>query len=344
MKKTAAWLAAMLLTTGLSSAGVVKSSKSEISFKSFGKFSMVQAEKVVQDRKLSDTTSDFKGKGVLGGLAGKTFLRSGRNIEIIDLPAMTIYQIDQKKKEYTAKPIEKIVDERAQAAEKETAAGKQAKESRVKIIRTEFKVTDTGESQVINQFPCKKYEVKWLVEWEDLDTGQKGTERLDSLVWTTPMSEMLRTAQSEESVFYNEYMKKIGLDMDKAQKDILGTEWLSLLSTMSAGQPGRGSAGLSPKGEDVARELKKIQGYPIVTDGKYFSEKKGEPAEKREEVDAGGLKGGLGKFAMKALKKKPAPEEANAPNLSFYTEITSLEVTAVDASEFQVPAGYKKKG
>jgi hypothetical protein len=43
------------------------------------------------------------------------------------------------------------------------------------------------------------------------------------------------------------------------------------------------------------------------------------------------------------LKKKPNPEEAKAPAISFYTEILSLNAAAVDPAELQVPAVYKKK-
>jgi hypothetical protein len=90
--------------------------------------------------------------------------------------------------------------------------------------------------------------------------------------------------------------------------------------------------------------MQKIEGYPIVVDGKYFPAPKIKPAESESPSGGiGGIGGALGKLGGNLLKKKPDPEEEKAPAISFYTEILSLNEAAVDAAELQVPAGYKKK-
>ena len=341
MKKILTTLSAVIILAGFMTAGVIKGTKSQITFKGFGTFATVMNDKITVDRRLTDASNDFKGKGLLGSLAGKTVLRSGQSIQIFDLPALTIYQIDHKKKEYTARPIEKMKIEKGEG--KETTEEKTPEKSDIKITKSEFRVEDTGESKAINQFNCKKYLVHWLAEWENTRTGEKGSNSLESIVWTTPYDGTIKAAQNEEMAFSREYMKKIGLDMDKFQQDILGTEWLSLLGSMNPADAGKSS--MSPSGSQMAQEMKKIQGYPIVIDGKYYAAGTAKPqAAQAEESGGGGLSGALGKFASKALKKKPNPEEEKAPVLTFYTEVTGISVSGIDAAEFQVPAGYKKKG
>ena len=341
MKKTMAGLIALIILAGALSAGVVKGTKSQITFKGFGTFTTSTNDKVTADRKLTEMNNSFKGKGLLGGLAAKTILRSGQFVQIFDLPALTLYQVDHKKKEYSATPIEKIKEDKD--AEKGTPEETTPEKSQVKITKSEFKVEDTGESKTINQFNCKKYLVHWLVEWENTQTGEKGANNLESIVWTTPFSGDIKAAQDEEMAFSREYMKKIGMDSDKFQQDVLGTEWLALLGSMNPADGGKSS--LSPNASQVAKEMKKLQGYPVVIDGKYFVAGTAKPeAAKEEESGGGGISGALGKFASKALKKKPNPEEEKAPVLAFYTEVTGLSVSGIDDAAFQVPAGYKKKG
>jgi len=333
MRKILTLCTIVLLLTPSIFGGAVKKTKSEITFKGFGAFSSLQTETISVEKKLSESKNDFKGKGFLGGLAAKTILKSGDLAEITDLLAMTIYRLDHKKKEYTASPIEKIT--KTEETEKDIP---QDREGQIKIIRSEFKVEDTGESREINQFPCKKYEVTWVTEWEDLQTGGKGTDRLISLVWTTPEVEAIKAAEDEEMAFSREYMKRIGLEEDFLRRHVLGTNWLSLLSSMD-----QGKSRLSPEETQFAQEMKKIKGYPIVVDGKYFAirEAKEAPAGEEESQDP---RKALGKLAMKALKKKPKASEAEEPSLSFYSEVMELAPANIDARAFQVPPDYKKKG
>jgi hypothetical protein len=93
--------------------------------------------------------------------------------------------------------------------------------------------------------------------------------------------------------------------------------------------------------------MQKIKGYPIVIDGKYFvSGEKPAGAEAEEEPAATDVKGRLGGMFKKALKKKPADPEAAAkePVLAYRTEVLEISTPDLGSADFQVPAGYKKKG
>ncbi len=329
-----------LLMTGSVFAGVIKKSKIEVSFKDFGNFTSDQSEKLTSEKKLTDSQNKFKGKGIVGKLSGSIFLKSGETGEMIILPEMMIYRMNHKKKEYSVEPIEKITSE-----EEATEAGyggeaevEEEGESEIKIIRSEFTVDDTGESKTINDFSSNKYIVNWVTEWENIQTGEKGTDRLVTDVWTTPLTGDLQKARDEEETFTKAYMKSIGIDADSLQQMILGTNWLALLGSMSEGGQGR-----RHKGSNFADEMKKIEGYPIVIDGKYFS--KSEGGDEKEDTDkdsGGGVKGMLGGLAKKALKK--GSKDENEPAFTYYTELIEFSPVKIGDDAFQVPANYKKKG
>jgi len=338
MKKIIALSGIIILAVGSASAGVIKSQKSEITFKGFGTMTSSSTETLAAGRKLSDNDIEFEGKGLLGGLAGKTMFRSGHTGDFIDLAAMTTAQIDHKKKTYTVTPIEKWAETRKemQNAGQAENAGTEKRESPIKIVKSEFKVEDTGETKKINGFACKKYLTLWTVEWENTETGDKGIDKLETATWTTPMTADLQEAQAEEMAFAQAYLKAVGLDMNNFQKDVLGTQWIGLLAAFD---PINGQSRMTVDSNNLASEMGKIQGYPIVIDGKYFPMPKFKKTE-TEPSTGGGL---AGKVIGGLLKKKPNPEEEKAPALAFYTEITALSTSALDPASIQVPAGYKQK-
>jgi len=333
----------VLFLAGPMLAGVVKKTKADVTFRGFGKFSLAQSERLTGDQRWTDSQSEFKGQGIAGGLAGKTILRPGNRGEIIDLPQSSVFKLDNKKKEYTVGPIKKIEEEtdgeKAEAG-KETEA--EEAESHIKITKNEFKVEDTGEESTVNNFAVRKYLIHWLTEWENTETGDKGSSRLETLVWTTPMNETLRKAQDEELKFYRAYMEKIGLNAEKTQQDILGTSWLTILDSLgkAKGQPSRDYS-------KASGEMQKIKGYPIVVDGQYFTtgqKAAGEVAEGGQE-EATDVKGAIGGLLKKTLKKKPADTAAgaNEPSLTYHTEVLEISTPDLGTGDFQVPTGYKKK-
>jgi hypothetical protein len=341
MKKLVVLVIVGLMMTGSVFAGVIKKTKFEVSFKDFGKFTSEQNEKLSTDKKMTDSKNDFKGKGIMGKLSGTFLLKSGEAGEIIDLPAMTIARIDHKKKEYRLEPIEKITDDK-KAGESggvdEADVQGEEEESDIKIIRSEFKVEETGESKTINNFSSKKYVITWVTEWENVKTGEKGIDRLETDVWTTPLTGNLQQAREEELKFTKAYMQSMGIDADSLQQMILGTNWLALLGSISEdGKQHR------HKGSNFADEMKKIEGCPVIIDGKYFAKREGGESEGAADEDSGGgVKGMLGGLAKKALKK--GSKDDNEPAFTYYTELIEFGPGNLGDDAFQIPANYKKKG
>ena len=337
MKRAFILFSVLFLLAGQVFAGVVKKTSSRITFKGFGTFTSIQSEKISANVKRTDSENRFKGKGLLGSAAGKMLLKSGDIGEIINLEEMMIYQMNHKKKEYEVNPITKMTE----AIEEEEEVSEELPEEEmkirdIKIIRSEFKVEETGETKDINQFPCEKYVITWITEWEDLSSGEKGIDRLSTTVWTTPYTDEIQSAQEEEMNFSQEYLKRLGIDMDEFQQEILGTNWLSVFRGLS-------QAERAPM-EDASvygKEMKKIKGYPVVIDGKYFASREGEKEEEEEKPKS--VKKMFGKFAKKAIKKKSKDVEEE-PDFAYYIELIELSPAKVSETELKVPADYKKKG
>lgn len=340
MKKILILFTGILILTSHVFAGMVKKSKSEVYFKGFGKYTTVQNEKIAGERKRTDSKNKFKGKGLLGATVGKLFLKSGEVGEIIDLPAMTIYKLEHKKKEYQTIEIKKITAGKIPEKGEKPSEEIEDTKSDIRIIRSEFKVKDTGDKKKINKFPGRKYTITWVTEWENMRTGEKGTDKLSTIVWTTPITDKIKQAQKEEMNFLREYMKKMGLEVDVSQQEILGTNWFSLFGNMS-----KKDEKLQPSGAKFAKEMKKIKGYPVLIDGKYYAirpeMKRAE--EKEEEVDITDTKKMFGKFAKRALKKKFKSKKEIEPTFTYYTELIEFSLFDVEEKDFQVPASYKKK-
>jgi len=339
MKKTIILCIGVLFLAGQVFAGVIKKTNSKVTFKGFGTFTSIQTEKISSDKKRTDSENSFKGKGLLGGMAAKMVLRPGEIGEIINLEEMMIYQMDHKKKEYEVNQITKMTEEREEEKEiSEEEPEEEIKSRDIKIIRSEFRVDETGNQKVINQFPCKEYVMTWITEWEDLSSGEKGTDRLSTIIWTTPYVDEVKSAHEEEMKFSQEYMKRLGIDMDEVQQEILGTNWLSVFRGLSQAERG-------PM-EDVSRygeEMKKVEGYPVVIDGKYFASREGQKEEEEKEEETKSVKGVFGKLAKKALTKKSKDVEEE-PAFAYYIELIEFSPSTVSETEFGIPAEYKKKG
>ncbi len=336
MKRIFIFFIVLLLLIGPVFSSVVKKTKAEVSFKKFGKFTSEQSMKITENKKLTDTTSKFKGKGILGKLAGKMFLKTGNLGEIIDLSKNSIFNLNHKKKQYSVNQIMPLVrnEDGGNPSSDSSSREEEAVESDIKIIRSEFKVEDTGQSKTFNQFACSLYAVSWITEWENIRTGQKGTERLLTDVWTTPLNQDLKQAQEEELKFSREYMKKLGFDLDERQQEILGTNWLSILGAVD-------TENKNPRQDasEFSEEMKKIKGYPVIIDGKYFTKREG--GEQDADTGGGGVKKMFGRFAKKALTKKDNSDE---PVFTYYTELIEFVPGNVDENSFQIPSNYKKKG
>ena len=350
-----------LLLTALQ-AGVIRESKSSVGFTGMGKYTQKTVIKLSGLKELEQTRSDFDADNVLMGMAAKFFTGDDNKSTLIDLNAEKIYTIDHEEKTYTVTPIRKLTEEDKQNIDKvrkgelpqtdedseQTNEDMQEEESNIKLIRREFKVFDTGEKENINGFDCKKYTLYYVSEWEDTETGERTTDSLFTIVWTTPYSEQLKQINQEEMQFGKAYLKAVGMEVDweDTKDDILGLNWISMF-----GQMGKADVE-APDAEsaDIVKEMQKIEGFPVVIDGSYFviAPEKEEPEEQEEEeqstvdvTDMGSLFGAITKQVVKNETQKPQ-EKKNEAALTYRTELVRYEISDIPESDLSVPAGYKK--
>lgn len=341
----------LFLTIGILDAGVVKESKTAVTFKGFGKYSSQELAKIADLKKSEDKSSDFKGEGFLGKMTAKLILRPGKSAEITDLEAMKIFSLDHTKKEFTVRPIEKI-EIGEESGEQETSEEQEEEgQSNIRIIRSEFKVKDTGEKKTINNFACKRYDIFWVTVWENIETKEQGTDSLFTMVWTTEAASALKKAQDEEMKFNLEYMKRLGVDMNDMQQEILGIHWLTMFQQLNPKDKRDAKVDYAA----MAKEMQKIQGYPISTEGKYFAlrpqdkqqAQQQEQPQQQEEESSGppSMDKMFGGLMKKAVKKEEKPKvEKTGPEAAFEyaTELIKYELTTVDANAFSIPSGYKE--
>ena len=323
--------------------GVIKSTKSTVSFEGFGKLTTKTNVKIEGLVKREDSKNSFKGKGLMGSMMSKLFFKSGHEGTILDLNNMQQIKLNHADKEYSIQPVEKpdwgkFEDSEMEDQEQET---EQRDESKIRIIRTEFKVSNTDKTKEINDFNCGHYTVKFVTVWENTETGDQGTDSLFTNVWTTQETEDIKKAQKEEYEFAKKYMAKIGMEGVLGQDDIMGTRWLGMLGAMNKGRD-RGADFSESK---FVKEMQKMEGYAILIDGKYFAirpkaEQEEEPEEKTDITDVKGMFGGLMSKALKKDKEK----ESKGPKaaFSYRTEVVKLKTGKVEPEDLKAPKNYTK--
>lgn len=352
MRKYIFTILVLFIWSALLNAGVIRKSTSEVSFVGTGKFLVQTTIKIEGNKRLEDSKKKFKGAGLMGGLMAKTVLRPGHTAKVVSLDDQTVMDVNHKKQTFRIFPLEQIdweEDNNEGVTEENSTSdeSEEQEESNIRITKNEFKVTATGKNKTINKFPCSQYEISWLVEWEDTETGETGMDKLLSQVWTTePTAEML-AAEKEAMAFNVKYAKKIGFDMDDQRSEILGTRWLSMFQAMNPG------SGRQAKADDAqwASELKKIKGSPVVTSGKYYFTRKKPAGEEEEEKveeekpDFSNPRGAFGSIMKNAFGKKRNSSKKKGgklkPAFSYRTELKKLEQTSIDPGAFAPPAGYK---
>lgn len=328
--------------TGLSIADVKKKTKSKVEFNKFGTYTIEVKAKISKTIKRTDSKSNFKGKGIAGKLVGK-FIKKGNSGEILNLSELLRYSLNHKKKEYTVNPIEEIeLPVFAGGKQEKTDEMKRQdykREDSRKIIRSEFHVDDTGEEKKINKFPCRKFVLLVLTEWEDTQTGQRGIDSLSTVLWMTEFTDELKQAQEEEMEFTKAHFKALGMDVGQMYDDILGTNWLSLLGKFTKKE--KESKPPNPK---LVKEMEKLKGVPVIIDGKYFNIRPKIEGENKnmadQETDDMDVKKSVSRFARGFLKKK---DKGLKPTFAYRTELVEYGLAKFSSDDLQVDKKYKEK-
>ena len=256
--------------------------------------------------------------------------RSPTQIQIIDLGSQTITSIDTDKKTYmviTFDQMKQSLDEMS----KKMSENKDKGEMNFKVS-----ANSTGKTKQVGGLDAKEMVLTMTLEGTDKKTGESGAMVVISDEWIAPKI----PGFDEVRDFYRRMAEKLN--------------WTPG-SNMFAGRPdiAQGMA-------EVSKETAKLNGMPVFTtvtmgpEGTQPVDRSDKTAQPAQESKGPSMKSAIGgalsgRFGL-GRKKQPAPEqqpaEGSAPGqavlLETTTEMTDFSANPVDASLFEIPAGFKK--
>ncbi|MBN2464854.1 hypothetical protein JXD38_04435 [candidate division WOR-3 bacterium] len=325
-------LLALVLTTLM-----VGSALADLKMETFTRASMLtglgstEANAVTQyqgDKRTEENTTKMVG-GIGGVFAGKP----QTSVQITRLDKDLVWDLNPPKKTYTERPIALPTGTETRAERRQSGP----EQKPYKIVKSEIKVTKPGATKTINGFACTEYVITWEVVMEDTASKGKVTQVMTTDLWNTPLTDQLKKAQAIEAEFNRAYTKKLGVELAPEETDRLGT---AMLTSMYGLDP-KETAG---KMDEVAKEMAKVEGYPIVTEVKWqlkddSTAKKPEP-EPESEPAPRSLRGLIGKEIAKNIV--PAKPKDEGVVFSSYQEVKSVSLDAIPETAFEIPDGYKK--
>jgi hypothetical protein len=290
---------------------------------------------------------------------------SPENIEIIDLDAQTITQIDVQKKSYTVMTFAQMKQtiENARAQAQQAAAQQQAQpaaqpaanpDAQNVNMSFDVKVRNTGAQKQISGLQSSESIMTLMLNATDTQTQQSGSMAVTNDMWMVPAV----PGYDQVTDFY----MRFGAQMSDATVG-LGFDFSKMLSQ----NPAAGQA-LS----DMAGEMQKLKGVPIMQVMRMGTTVNGQPLPAASEAplpaDSGPAPPTAGQVAKGALssmipghfgfgKKKDnppdQPADQSAPGgaqaqptsaILMETQITTSNFSSdpVDPSHFAIPAGYKQ--
>jgi hypothetical protein len=256
-------------------------------------------------------------------------------IEIIDLDARSITNIDTKKKTYSTMTFDEMrarMEEARKKAAEEQAKRNKEKPSQVKIV-PKIQITPGTSTKKLLDYNAKEMKLRVDMEMSSDDPKAKGQTAnmwVNSDEWIAPVK-----GYDEVKRFYQRMAKELDwvpgavlganpqiapamVEYRKSAATLSGMPLLSLVSVGMAGQPGAPP----PAAHD---DQKESSGNPITHGiGGIFGKKK-----KKDD-------------AAQDDKSTSAPAGTPGSLMDTTTEVTSVSTSAVDAGLFKIPEGYKQ--
>ena len=289
---------------------------------------------------------------------------SPENIEIIDLDNETITQIDTVKRTYTVVTFQQMKEQLAKAEQEmekkqaEHPAGPAASNPNPDNVKMSFDVhvRKTSAEKQVSGLAANEAILTMVMNATDQNTKQTGAMAITNDMWLVP--EIPGYAQMRE--FSMRLAAKMGAVTSGSGLD---------MKKLFAQKPGANQAL-----DDMAKEMQKIQGVPVMqvmrmgmtTDGKPLPAASEAPLpadsspampsgrEIAKESAASALTshlgfGGFGGFGHKKQNDPPpAAQNSNAPPptsavlMESQTTSSNFSSAPIDGSHFEVPAGYKQ--
>ncbi|HEV2112438.1 MAG TPA: hypothetical protein VGT99_13855 [Gammaproteobacteria bacterium] len=245
------------------------------------------------------------------------------------------YDLDPKKKTYSEDAIYDPQQQAKGGNRNQQAGGQQQKDSDTKITKNELTVKATGEKKNINGFDTTEYLVTWDVETENTKTGEKGKSLMTTDLWNSTDAKLAK-AHEEEAAYAKAYLKLMQAPYDMDEMKAYGFGTMSINSADS---------------KQFFDKLSTIKGYPVSTDVKWETASTGAKGaasnSNAQQAHPQTLDSALGSLLGGNKKSDDSQKPAATPGMtmlfSSHIEIKSVDTGAVAASQFEVPADYKKE-
>ncbi len=266
---------------------------------------------------------------------------------VIDLDKETITNIDSDKKTYsvmTFAEMKQAMQEAVQRMQQRRSAN-----STDPNVEAKYKVSAkaTGQTKTIQGLNAKEMVLTMEMEGSNTKTGESGAMTITTDMWMASVP-----GYDEVKAFHRKMAEKMGYAFGSSMP-----------------QMGMMRPDVSKGFEQVAKEMAKLDGVPVENVVKMSGTGNGSPdasasADQRPQqqssaadspaVALGRLAGlgGLGGFGRKkkteeqTQQQAPAPQEnsgsASGSLMETTTQLTNYSSGPVDASKFEVPAGFKQ--
>ncbi|MCD4819817.1 MAG: hypothetical protein K8S23_14125 [Candidatus Cloacimonetes bacterium] len=291
----------------------------QVDLPKFGTYENNTTEYYKNNVKLVETVSKLHGKGFWGKMIAN-FFPNGKNAEIYNLDEKNIYSLDYDKSSYYVHPIEKYFEEGDDDSSFEAEEEEEVEEgtSKFKTIRVVFEVIDKKEKREINSFNTKRFNVIYLLEKEEIETGKRFIDSLSVDIYTFQDKKMLTKFNSEKNGFNKKLMELVGVQMDEDYyNSMLGLNWIEMMSAMEQNKS-------NTEFEIDYAKLKKIKGHPVLVEGDYFNKNydpNNKVVSKPQKKKKRGF--GLGSFVDKLAESAIGTVEEESQESSVYKKVLS---------------------
>ncbi|MBZ5675905.1 MAG: hypothetical protein LAP61_16820 [Acidobacteriia bacterium] len=252
------------------------------------------------------------------------------NSTIIDLDKETITEINIAKKNYSVVTFAQMRQAMDDAMAKAQAQEQKKQKAEPKgNVEAKFKVSAkaTGKTKSVKGLTAKEMVITMDLEGTDKDSGQSGSMTVIDDAWmaTVPGYEQVKAFRQK-----------------MAQK--MAREFQPELSRMAMADP-RMMQGMA----ESAKELSKVSGVPVETVMKMGTGITVDTTDSSSDKQGPSVRDAItGSIPFGRKKKDPEPEPKQDPKqsgaallLEMTTDMTSFSSSAVDASMFDIPAGFK---
>ena len=268
--------------------------------------------------------------------------------EIVRLDEDKIFSLDHRKKTYTETTfaeqraaLQKTMEqmEQGQASQQRAASG--VDESECEWGEPKAEVIRSGERSQIAGYGAERISIVATQSCKNRKTGEVCDFGLVLDQWVAPEFE----ASAEAQAYYAAYAEKLGLGTATSR------DFAERVQSFFGRYEGIWS--------EVAAKMREVNGYPVrssfglgiggaqCTSVQQAQADGGAAPPSLGEALGGALGGVLGRKKKEAEPQPAAVPVATMPGgllpiMSVSTELVSVSTASVDASKFEIPAGYKK--